>query len=50
MWEGCLFDETSLFRGELSGKGDEEDCVLREDFFEVEEDRLSQDCFRNLRA
>jgi hypothetical protein len=39
-----------LFGGELSGNGDEEDCVLREDFFEVKEDRLSQDCFRNLRA
>jgi hypothetical protein len=30
-----LFEETLAFGSESSGERDEEDCVLREDFFEV---------------
>jgi len=36
------------FRDKFSGESDEEDCVFGEEFFEVEEDGLCQDCFRDL--
>jgi hypothetical protein len=37
-----LFEETLAFGSESSDEGDEEDSVLREDFLEVEKDRLRQ--------
>jgi hypothetical protein len=33
---GLFGEETGPFRGEVSSEGDEEDCVLCENFFEVE--------------
>lgn len=44
----ALFEETFLFGCHFSSECDEEDCVLGEDFFEVEEDRLSEDCLGDL--
>ena len=38
-----LFEDTFLFGCQFSSECNEKDCVLGEDFLEVEEDRLGED-------
>ena len=45
-----LFDETLIFQSDFSNKGDNEDCILSEDFFKVKQNCLRQNSFRDLSA